>query len=436
MNKPLVPRRPAPYQNPKMTPRDAPSPTGPDTAGTAPARSAIFISNNGLADHIGKAQVLPYLSGLAAQGHAIRTLTVETRENWADPDQTADITNAPLTRTAIWRKPGRLNRLSMPFRLSHRLDRMIRAQRPDLLHCRSYMPLAATLTAARRHDLPMIFDMRGFWIDQRIEGGFWSPDTLTGRLLIRRFRQLESAALARSAAIVVLTQDAKEVVQSHPAYRGAPIAVIPCSVDQSHFRYDPALRAETRAHMGIADGETVVTYLGSASGLYRMDLVYRFYDALRARKGPCRLLLIGNHDPVHHTAQARATGIPLTDHELICTRVPHAQVPALLNAADMGLSFIVSTPSSLGVSATKVGEYLACGLPVVSNTGIGDITRILTEGQNGAVLQSDDAPEITRAATLLAAPFNRAAIKSAAAPTFALDRAVDSYAALYQQVTA
>ncbi|MBA83430.1 glycosyltransferase [Thalassobius sp. S69A] len=401
-----------------------------------PQISSIFVSNNGLADHIGKAQVMPYLSGLIGNGVAVSALTVENRQNWQDPAQVQGIRNSGIAHRPIWRKTGpwaRLDRLAMPFRLSNRLDRMIRRDRPSLLHCRSYMPLPAILAAARRHGLPWIFDMRGFWIDQRIEGGFWDPASPKGRALIGRFRKLESMAFQRAAAIVVLTQDAQAVVQSHPDYRGAPVHVIPCSVDQSHFRHDPALRAATRQHLGIAPAETVVSYLGSASGLYRMDLVYRFYAALRARKGPCRMLFIGNHTAAQHIAAARDIGISLSEDELICTRVPHDQVPALLNAADMGLSFIVSTRSSLGVSATKVGEYLACGLPVVSNFGIGDIERIVTDGQNGAVLRRETDADIAACADLMAGDLlSRDQIKAGSARTFSLERATRNYFDIYK----
>ena len=67
-----------------------------------PQISSIFVSNNGLADHIGKAQVMPYLSGLIGNGVAVSALTVENRQNWQDPAQVQGIRNSGIAHRPIW----------------------------------------------------------------------------------------------------------------------------------------------------------------------------------------------------------------------------------------------------------------------------------------------------------------------------------------------
>ncbi|WP_232830718.1 glycosyltransferase [Tropicimonas sp. IMCC34011] len=393
------------------------------------------MSNNGLRDHIGQAQVLPYLSGLAARGHSMSVLSVE---------QTADrgmagLDIGTLNCHQMQRRTGygRLaDRLLVAPRLARRLDGLVREVRPDILHCRSYMPLSSALNTAGRHGAKLIFDMRGFWIDERIEGGMWDPKGLTGRLLIRHFRALEDRAYAEAAAIVVLTHDAKRVVEAQPAYRGAPISVIPCSVDQERFGVHPALRAATRTELGLSTDTPVILYLGSASPLYRMHLLYRFFDAVRARSPEVRLMLVGNHDAQEHAKAAARHGVTLAPGSLICRRVAHHEVPAMLNAADLGISFRIQSPSSLGVSATKVGEYLACGLPVASSTGIGDIRRIIAEGENGMILADDSDAEIDRCAARFLSGFSldRPGIKARSGDYFSMDTAVGTYDMLYRDL--
>lgn len=397
--------------------------------------SSVFVTNNGLRDHIGQAQVLPYLSGLAARGHRMSVLSVEQS---ADRDGSGlDI--GTLDGHQMQRRTGygRLaDKLLAAPRLARRLDALVGQLRPDILHCRSYMPLAGALKAAGRHRAKLIFDMRGFWLDQRIEGGMWNPKDLSGRLLIRHFRALERRGYAEAAAIVVLTHDAKRVVEAQPAYRGAPISVIPCSVDQDRFRVDSALRAAKRAELGLSADTPVIAYLGSASPLYRMDLLYRFLDAVLARSPGVRLMLVGNHDAQEHARAAARHGVTLDPGSLICRRVAHHEVPAMLNAADLGISFIIGTPSSLGVSATKVGEYLACGLPVASSAGVGDIRRIIAEGENGMILNDESDAEIDRCATLFLSglSLDRARIKARSERYFSMDSAVDAYDMLYRNL--
>ncbi len=399
---------------------------------------SIFVTNNGLSDHIGTAQVLPYLEGLAARGHQIACLSVEhpARQDVfatkvAPRLERAGIEHSPILRRTL-PLAGKLERFAMPGLMQSRLERLVETFQPDLIHCRSYMPLGAVLPVSLRHDLPFVFDMRGFWVDERCEAGLWQGPM--GRSIARHFRKLEARAISGASAIVALTQDAKSVVATRRPSAGSVTSVIPCSVDQTRFRPDRALRARTRLALGYSAKDVVLVHLGSAGPLYQMGTTYRLLAALQAQDMQARLLLVGDHSVDQHVQAARSYGVTLDPAHLTCKRVPHEDVPALLNAADIGLSFRIASKSSLGVSATKTGEYLSCGLPVISNTGIGDINDILPNRRFGLVLAHHDTPAIEHAArTIASAPFApRAVIRAHAAGRFSLDRACDQYDALYR----
>jgi len=401
------------------------------------------VTNNGLSDHIGAAQVQPYVAGLAARGHRMRIVSVEQPGPWPETRDRleAEAAGTGLTFHPIFRLPGaagRLQRLAMPELLRRRLARLVGEARPDLIHCRSYMPLHAALRVSARAGLPMVFDMRGFWLDQRIEGGAWNQANPAMRLMIDRFRRLEARAYGEADRIVVLNDAAQGVVAAHPAWRGAPISVVPCSVDQTRFAFRPAARAALREELGIGPDTWLLAYLGSASGVYRIDMVYRIFDALRRAGAPVRLMLLGTHRAEDHIRDAAGLGLMLEPDELICRRLPHDRVPEALSAADAGLAFYIDRPSSLGVSPTKVGEYLACGLPVLTGRGAGDIERIVEDGVNGFVLR-DDGPEGIDAmvrALLAHGRFDRDAVKAGRAEHFSLERAVDTYAGIYADLRA
>lgn len=410
--------------------------------------NSIFITNNGLSDHIGVAQVLPYLQGLARNGHDITVISVEDPAKWAvtPPAPISAATDASckgaLQFSPVFRRAGaigRAQRFFVPMQMRKRLETEMTARATDLIHCRSYMPLGPSLSAAKDHGAALVCDVRGFWIDQRIEGGAWSRDKFLDRAKIAHFRKLEARAYGEASQIVTLTQDAKEVIAAAPSYGGCPITVVPCSVDQKAFDISSEARRRARSALEIPDDALVVCYLGSSSGVYRMDLVNRVYDAARKLAPDARLLLMGNHDSAEHARAAASHGVALDEEEIITRKVPHAKVPDYLNAADIGLSFQVSTPSSLGVSATKVGEYMACGLPVASNHGVGDIERIVRDGEFGAVLQNDSQDEIDRVARVLvrlAQAGDRAAIKAHGRTYYSLTEAVARYDAVYRSIAA
>lgn len=401
------------------------------------ARS-IFVTNNGLSDHIGTAQILPYLEGLCARGHQIACLTVERPERQAEyHDHIAPrLAQAGIRHDAILRRRSRLanklERFAIPQVMMGRLDALVDDFTPDLIHCRSYMPLPAVLPISQQRKLPFLFDMRGFWVDERCEAGIW--DGPVGRTFAQHFRKLEAQAFAKAAATITLTDDAKTLLEDRGSVGDAQISVIPCSVDQQVFRPDAKWRHATRQQLDIPPDSIVLVHLGSAGPLYMMETTYRLMAALKRLGLPVKLLLLGDHTQQQHLDAAKQAGVTLDKTDLYCRHVPHGDVPAFLNAADIGLSFRINGRSSLGVSATKLGEYMSCGLPVISNTGIGDIHEIIPARQFGLVLGSHRDAAIKHAASVIAsAPFaNRTDIAAHARARFSMELACQKYDHIYQ----
>jgi glycosyltransferase involved in cell wall biosynthesis len=76
-------------------------------------------------------------------------------------------------------------------------------------------------------------------------------------------------------------------------------------------------------------------------------------------------------------------------------------LPAVLASCDAGISFIRPSYSKRASSPTKVGEYLAAGLPVVTNTGVGDVDALFAPGLAGVLIPSFDARALENAARAL-----------------------------------
>ena len=63
----------------------------------------------------------------------------------------------------------------------------------------------------------------------------------------------------------------------------------------------------------------------------------------------------------------------------------------------MALSFVRACYSKLSTSPTKLAEYLASGLPVVCNRGVGDVDNIVIEEKIGALLGGFETKDYLRA---------------------------------------
>jgi glycosyltransferase involved in cell wall biosynthesis len=162
----------------------------------------------------------------------------------------------------------------------------------------------------------------------------------------------------------------------------------------------------------------------------------RFFAVARAQDA--RLFLeVLTPSPADALRKALASaGVPADAFAV--RRVPPAEVPAVLAAADAGLSFIKPCFSKRSSSPTKVGEYLAAGLPVVSTAGIGDCDRMLADGR-GVLLPTLDDAGYERAARELVAriddPETAKRCRAFAESELSLERSgAPRYAAVYDRL--
>jgi glycosyltransferase involved in cell wall biosynthesis len=401
----------------------------------------LYLTYDGLADHIGQSQVLPYLLGCAEGGHRI---TVISFEKQARMERYGEEVRRRCSAAGIDWRPQRFR--SWPPLLAKAMDmarmgraaaRAARDRRFDFVHCRSYPAASVGLTLKRRRGLPLLFDMRGFWPNQRREGGRWRAHTLLGRFLYNRWKSLESELYAEADHIVVLTSAARDVIAASSDHGNSPISVIPCCADFDLFQpASPAERKAIREELGLAEDDPVLVYLGSLGTVYRLDAIIRLFAATRERLPRAKLLFIGSGPTEPILAEARHLGVQLQPEDLRSVSATRGDVPRFINAGDVGLCFCTPTFSSLGVSATKVGEYLACGLPVIGNRQIGDFARIVEAVGSAHAVDDLAEPTIHRAADTVPALLqaDRDIIRGRAAAFLDLRRGVDAYRQLYSDI--
>jgi glycosyltransferase involved in cell wall biosynthesis len=267
-------------------------------------------------------------------------------------------------------------------------ERLHREKSFDLVHARSYLPAAAGLSLKRRHGVPLLFDMRGFWPDERVEGGSWPQSSPLYRAVYRRVKQMEADLFAGADRIVSLTEAGRKVLEEQGV--SAPIDIIPCCADFGHFRLPAASdRQAARAALGIAANVPVLVYLGSFGSWYMHAEMLDFFSAFRVSRPEARFLIVTQDPPGPIIAEAAARGVP--PEALVIRPATRDQVPELLAAADIGLFFIAPVPSKRASSPTKMGELMATGLPIVTNAGVGDVGEILDATGCGVAIPSFDA---------------------------------------------
>ena len=352
----------------------------------------LYICYFGLREPLVQTQVLPYLRELSGAGVGVRLLTFEPdmRRRW--PARELEAERARLAAEGVeWFCLPYHSRPSVPataydiLRGAWFAGRMARRERLDVLHARAHVPAAMAMMARAlwRARARLVFDIRGLLAEEYADAGVWSERSLPYRAV----KRLERAAVRRADGIVVLTRRMRDWLVAERLTTPEKITVIPCCVDFSRY---------AATDEGAGGERFEVVYAGSVTGLYMLEEMGRFFAELRAREPRAFLRILTTSSRERAAGVLRGAG--LRDEDFRVGGVPAAEVPRYLRRARLGLSFRKPTFSQIAASPTKIPEYLAAGLPVVSNSGIGDTDLLLASERVGVLVREFTREEYARAA--------------------------------------
>jgi glycosyltransferase involved in cell wall biosynthesis len=332
--------------------------------------SALYICYQSVREPLTSTQVVAYLEGLARAGYRIVLLTFEPRA--LSDEETAErrtrLEHLGITWTWVrYHKWPSVPATAWDILVGVVVGWMlIRKHKIRLIHARVHVPglmgwILKKLTRAK-----LLFDLRGFMAEEYVDAGVWPADGF----LFRATKWVERRLVRDADGIVVLTRRAKDLLaQWYPDdTRNKPIQVIPCCVDLRNYRR----QANGDAH-GSASPKTIV-YIGKLGGWYLTDSMVAFMARAMKQIPDLRWDIWTQSDPAQLRQALSERGI--NDRVTVGT-APSEEIPERLRRASAGLSLIKPCISKVASSPTKVGEYLAAGLPVISTSGIGDMDEWL-----------------------------------------------------------
>lgn len=402
----------------------------------ASGRKVLYLSYDGMTDPLGQSQVLPYLTRLSALGHQITIVSFEKPQRAGSVGRVQEICNAAGLRwhpRAYTKRPPVVSTILDLRRMQAAAEALDGQHRYDLVHCRSYLPALVGRTLKRRHNVRFLFDMRGFWADERVDGGLWNLRNPLYRSIYDYFKRQELAFLHEADAVVSLTHAAEAPLSDMAP--GVEVDVIPCCADLSLFTPPTGGEREAaRKRLGIAPDVRVAAYLGSIGTWYMLGEMLDAFAVQRARSPGATMLWITPDPPGLILNEAARRNVP--PESLVIRSAAREEVRSLLAAADYGLFFIKPAFSKVASSPVKLGEMLAMGLPVLTNGGVGDVERILGESGAGVIVDRFDAAAYGDALDQLEGlqPDPRRAAK-ATRRWFDLEEGVRRYDALYRRLS-
>lgn len=405
-------------------------------------KSVLYITYDGITDHIGQSQVAPYLLGLAAKGHKITLLSAEKLERTSIIDKYTRIFaegNVEWHYVPYHKKPPVVSSLFDLYKMRQKAASLIKKNKVKVVHTRSYVPALLGLYFKKKKGIKFIFDMRDFWADAGKEiKRFDVENNKVHKAVYTFFKKKEKEFLEHADHIISLTEAGKHVME-HWKRKGmniaAPITVIPCCADFSFYdrkALDPQKIAQTRKQLGFEDDDFVMNYLGSLGPSYLTDEMFDVFKVLLQKKPGAKLLIVANND--HHLAKQTALEKGIDPAKVVILKGSKEDVPYLVAQANLSVFFIIPSFAKQACSPTKLAELLAMNVPVISNTKVGDLDDILSlDVNNSTVVKSFDEEEYDRVLTQVLAriPETNGKIREASFH-FDVNCGVESYDQVYK----
>lgn len=266
------------------------------------------------------------------------------------------------------------------------LVRDLHAQNPFDVIDASYFypdgPVARTL--AKRLGIPYSVKARGTDIH------YWGRLPATAKAVLRAGQDaagLLAVSEAMKRSMIALGMEA-DTIRVH--YTG---------VDLDRFAPQDRAEAKTRFHL---EGP-VVLCVGNLITRKGQDLLIRALPDL-----PGVTLLLVGHGPDRAAYQALAADLGVAGRVGFLGAVPHEDLPAIYNAAD-----VMALPSASEGLANAWVEALACGTPIAISD-VGGARELLTDPQAGRIVERTPEALVVTLRAMLAQTPNRVAVRKAA----------------------
>jgi glycosyltransferase involved in cell wall biosynthesis len=269
----------------------------------------------------------------------------------------------------------------LSFMLSSAYNGTRRVDRPDVLLATAPPPTVggAARYIARRHKIPLVYDLRDLWPEALVLGG-----RLKNRAIISSLERMNDRVYRQAEAITTVSEG-KRIRLIECGVPAEKIQVIPNGVDLSYF--DGAAQAEQQTtetmarEAGIPENAFTVTYAGIMNPPQGLSILLDAADvfAKEPGMGNVHFVLIGSGSMREEleTRAAQQSNVTLLPEQ------PRVRIPAFLCRSSANVVPLRPRKDTHTVPS-KIFEYMASGRPLLLSAD-SEPARIVEEAKGGLI---------------------------------------------------
>lgn len=363
-----------------------------------------YVTIDSLSEGVGSSQISPLISLLSKSGLKIKLISYEK-------------VNPSVKLREYFESIG----VDWDFRpfgshgLIGGLDRLndLRTKIPNarLIHARSDIPAVSAITS---HQGPVLWDVRSLWADQKIV----IQRNILNKTLYKSYRKLENISAHKSLGMSTLTSAVVPILERRNGRLPMMRTVVSTAVDLDRFQLTNTMPSVLRA-----------LFSGTYNDYYDLNLSSIFMEELR------RQIRVETHWARPFESSKSYLGVG--EEEILF--VPQNEIAKLIPNYSFGVSIckLNTGPSLTAAMPTKIGEFLACGRPVVVNRGLGDMDKFIAESKVGVTLSGDPGnarDAATELIELVSDPETPSRCRAIAEKYFSMDVGAEKYLDLYARM--
>jgi glycosyltransferase involved in cell wall biosynthesis len=345
----------------------------------------LYLTYDGILEPLGHSQVLAYLIYLS-ENFDIHLISFEKKSDLVKKDvlkntqETLSKHNIRWIRKKYHKNPPLLSTIFDIFSMLLSSIKICCISSPAIVHSRSYVPSVIALVLKKIFSIKFIFDMRGFWADEKIDSNIWKTSSITYKIS----KWFEKKFLLNADHTISLTRAGiKEISKFNYIKTEFNASVITTCTDLNKFK--------------IFDSEPerkfIIGYVGTAGSWYNFEAAVIAFKIFQEYVPEASFLIVNRGEHEYIKTILLKQNIPHSTYKIIESEPMN--LPFLINSMSAGIFFINQSFSKIASAPTKLGEFLACGVPCLTNSRIGDMEDIITKYNVGVTVDNFSDREIT-----------------------------------------
>lgn len=397
----------------------------------------VYLSYDGISDPLGQSQILPYIFGISqVNEYKLTIISFEKPHNLNklkfNISKNLIASNIDWIHLKYTKTPPIISTLIDLYKLNTALIKIIKNNSIDLIHTRSYITSIIALRFKKTNKIPFIFDMRGFYADERIDGKIWNKNHFIFKYVYKYFKIKERQFLQSSNHTISLTKSGKKEIQSWELPNLSPITIIPCCTDETLFKKENI--KDLRNELNIKESDFIISYIGSIGTWYMIDEMLDFYKILLQKKPNSKFLFITKDNPDKIFEKCFKKHI--SKNSILIEPSSREMMPSYIALSDFSIFFILPFYSKKASSPTKMGEIMNLGIPIICNSGVGDVDEVMEKCIPELLVKNFNTQEYERIVDLLINDFNFDSEKiiQTSHNYYSLNKGVKKYLDIYKQI--